>query len=67
MLAVGIRSDILFPPAQQQAIADGLVAAGAPAAYAEIDSPHGHDAFLLDTDQVAAALVPFLETVEKRP
>ncbi|HEX9991285.1 MAG TPA: homoserine O-acetyltransferase [Acidimicrobiales bacterium] len=67
VLAVGIRSDILFPPAQQQAIADGLVAAGAPAAYAEIDSPHGHDAFLLDTDQVAAALVPFLETVEKRP
>lgn len=67
VLAVGIRSDILFPPTQQRALAGALVAAGAPATYAEIDSPHGHDAFLLDLDQVGAALAPFLETVEKQP
>jgi homoserine acetyltransferase len=32
----------------------------------EIDSPHGHDAFLIDVDQVSAALSPFLDDVEKR-
>ena len=28
---------------------------GGEATYAEIDSPHGHDAFLIDIDQVASA------------
>lgn len=64
-LVIGVRSDILFPPAQQRDLRDGFLAAGAPAHYVEIDSPHGHDAFLLDVDQVGAALAPFLESVEK--
>jgi homoserine acetyltransferase len=33
--------------------------------HALIDSADGHDAFLLATDQVADALVPFLDHVEK--
>ena len=33
-----------------------LAAQGAPVEYVVIDSPHGHDAFLLETDQVAHAL-----------
>ena len=40
---------------------DGVVASGGRATYHDIDSPHGQDAFLIDTDEVAAALVPFLE------
>jgi homoserine acetyltransferase len=31
----------------------------------EIDSPHGHDSFLLDIDQVGAATQQFLDRVEK--
>jgi homoserine O-acetyltransferase/O-succinyltransferase len=64
-LTVGIWSDILYPSYQQREIRDRLVAAGTPAEYAEIDSPHGHDAFLLETGQIADALEPFLERVAK--
>ena len=35
------------------------------AEYVEIDSPHGHDAFLLEFDQVGDAVAEFLTTVEK--
>jgi homoserine acetyltransferase len=39
---------------------------GTPAQYHEIDSPHGHDSFLIDLDQVGAAVSAFLDDVEKR-
>jgi homoserine O-acetyltransferase len=61
LLAMGVTSDILYPEYQQRELVDGVQASGGRATYHEIDSPHGHDAFLIDTDQVAAALVPFLE------
>ncbi|MGI8709383.1 MAG: homoserine O-acetyltransferase MetX [Acidimicrobiales bacterium] len=61
VLAMGITSDILYPRYQQQALVEGIEAAGGHACYHEIDSTHGHDAFLIDHDQVADALVPFLE------
>jgi homoserine acetyltransferase len=32
----------------------------------EIDSAQGHDAFLIDTDQVNAAIGPFLDQVAKQ-
>ena len=35
-----------------------------PAEYVEIDSPHGHDAFLIDLDQVGDAVAAFLDEVE---
>jgi homoserine O-acetyltransferase len=60
-LAMGVTSDILYPSYQQRDLVDGINRVGGSATYSEIDSPHGHDAFLIDTDQVAAALVPFLE------
>ncbi|MEZ5139996.1 MAG: hypothetical protein R2711_14870 [Acidimicrobiales bacterium] len=62
VLSMGITSDILYPSYQSRELVDGVRAAGGTATYAEIDSPHGHDAFLIDIDQVADALVPFLET-----
>jgi len=61
-LAIGISSDILYPAYQQRALVAAVDGVGGKATYAEIDSPHGHDAFLIDIDQVGAALVPFLET-----
>lgn len=67
LLAVGISSDWLFPPAQVRAVADGIRAAGGQARYAEMDSPLGHDAFLKDWTQLEAILRTFLhEETEQR-
>ncbi len=62
-LAIGINSDILFPPQLQQGIVHALHAAGRWATYAEIDSPWGHDAFLLEYDQLTPLLRRFLAIV----
>ena len=64
VLSIGVWSDILFPSYQQRRMAELINAAGAPATYAEIDSPHGHDAFLIDVDQVGDAIAKFLAVVE---
>jgi homoserine O-acetyltransferase len=57
---VGIRSDWLFPPAAITALGTRLTALGKEVEYHELDSPHGHDAFLKEWDQMTAALGPFL-------
>ena len=64
-LIVSIDSDTLYAPYQQEAIRDALAAQGTPVEYSVIRSPHGHDAFLLEIDQVSEALVGFLAEVEK--
>lgn len=55
-LAVGISSDHLYPPAEVHLGADILQHLGKPVEYDEIRSPHGHDAFLLETGQIGAIL-----------
>ena len=64
-LSMGIWSDILYPSYQQKEIREVLVSQGTPCEYVEIDSPHGHDAFLLSKDQVSDAIGPFLDDVTK--
>ena len=64
-LNVGIWSDILYPSYQQQQIHEMLSANGVPSEYFEIDSPHGHDAFLMDGDQLAEPLEAFLAKASK--
>jgi homoserine O-acetyltransferase len=58
LLLVGIRSDWLFPPAEIRDLATRISAGGKEVTYAEIDSPHGHDAFLKEWDQLASLLTP---------
>jgi homoserine O-acetyltransferase len=60
-MSIGIHSDVLYPSYQQRQIVQLLRDAGTPAEYVEIDSPHGHDSFLIDLDQVGAAITRFLE------
>jgi len=55
-LFVGIRSDFLFPAAHVRWLADKVRIVGGDATYVELDSPHGHDAFLKEWDQMNAAL-----------
>jgi homoserine O-acetyltransferase/O-succinyltransferase len=60
-LGIGISSDILFPPAKTREIVDDLKALGRNATYREMQSPHGHDAFLKDFEQLASIVADFLE------
>jgi len=55
-LFVGIRSDFLFPAAQARWLAEQLQVLGGDSTYVELDSPHGHDAFLKEWGQMADAL-----------
>ncbi len=55
-LFIGIRSDILFPAVHIRTLADKVRAVGGEATYVELDSPHGHDAFLKEWHQMAEAL-----------
>lgn len=56
LLAVGLSSDVLYPPAEVRALAT-LARHGA---YAELETPFGHDAFLVDFEALACAMAPFL-------
>ena len=59
-LAIGATTDILFPLQQQQQVADGLRAGGADAEFQAMDSPQGHDAFLVDMERFGPAVANFL-------
>ncbi|AOU98725.1 homoserine O-acetyltransferase [Acidihalobacter yilgarnensis] len=58
-LVIGVRTDTLFPESQQRALADGLRRAGARVRYAGLDSPQGHDAFLIDEPRFAPVMRDF--------
>jgi homoserine O-acetyltransferase/O-succinyltransferase len=62
-LAIGVRTDILFPLQQQQQIADGLRAGGAGATFLPLESPQGHDAFLVDIARFGPAVDGFLASL----
>jgi len=65
VLTVSIDSDTLYPPYQQELIHQTLSSLGGNATHVQISSPDGHDAFLLETDAVGDALLPFLSQIEK--
>jgi len=63
VLVVGIRSDVLYPPNEVEELADGIP-------HAEltwIESPHGHDAFLMEQDQLSRAIRSFRKRVSGEP
>jgi len=62
-LVMGISSDILYPTYQQRQIHQLL--GHASSGYLEVDSPHGHDAFLISLDQVGPPVQRFLDRVAK--
>ncbi|HMM68053.1 MAG TPA: homoserine O-acetyltransferase [Dokdonella sp.] len=59
-LVIGVSTDILFPLSQQEEIAEGLRKGGAEVEFVALDSPQGHDAFLVDIDGFGGAIAPFL-------
>jgi homoserine O-acetyltransferase len=58
-LCIGIDSDLLYPAREQEDIA----AAIPNAIYKEIFSSDGHDAFLIEYDQMSDIIKPFLESI----
>lgn len=58
-LVMGISSDVLYPETEQKELMEHL----SNASYARINSPHGHDAFLIEFPQIAVRLRRFLSDI----
>ena len=57
-LTIGINSDVLFPPEEQQFIAKYIPGAQ----YKEVISIYGHDGFLIETDAIQAIIQDWFKT-----
>jgi len=57
-LAVGVSTDVRYHPHLQRRIAAGIPGAR----YAQIESIHGHDAFLIEYEQLNSIIGAFLES-----
>jgi homoserine O-acetyltransferase len=51
-IVIGVDSDLLFPPHEQQLIADNIDLAS----FHIVSSQYGHDGFLIETDQISNIL-----------
>jgi homoserine O-acetyltransferase len=60
VLLVGISSDWLFPPQDVRGLAERMRGVGVRARYVELESSHGHDAFLADADRLVPLVAPAL-------
>ncbi len=64
-LIISFTSDWLFTPAQSKAIVDALVANRKDVSYCNINSPYGHDSFLLEPETLSAFISGFLDATDK--
>ncbi|GAB4204721.1 MAG: homoserine O-acetyltransferase [Tibeticola sp.] len=62
-LLVSFTTDWRFSPARSREIVRALVAQRRDVSYAEIDAPHGHDAFLLDDPRYHAVVRAWFERI----
>jgi len=63
MLVVSFTTDWRFSPARSREIVHALIKNRAPVTYAEIDAPHGHDAFLLDDARYHRLVAAYFDRV----
>jgi homoserine O-acetyltransferase/O-succinyltransferase len=59
-LIVSISSDWLYPPKQSKDLVKALMKLNKPVSYCDIQSPYGHDAFLLKSPELEQLLSHFL-------
>ncbi|KHJ50393.1 homoserine O-acetyltransferase [Halomonas sp. 141] len=64
-LIVSFTTDWRFPPSRSRELVDALTQAGKSVSYANIDSPHGHDAFLLPEPRYHALFSAFMGRVAR--
>ena len=65
VLTTSVVSDILYPPYQQERIHDAITAGGGDCEYHTVDSPQGHDGFLLESAFLGPLLADLLIRAEK--
>ena len=62
-LLVSFTTDWRFAPARSREMVQALVANRRDVSYAEIDAPHGHDAFLLDDPRYLSLVRAYFERI----
>ena len=65
-LIASFTTDWRFSPARSREIVQALLENGRAVTYAEIDAPHGHDAFLLDDPRYHAVVRAYFDRIETR-
>jgi homoserine O-acetyltransferase len=65
-LVISFSSDWLFPSYQSKEIVSALRHVGAEAIYTEIQTDYGHDAFLLESEQLTSLITNFLSHGRRR-
>lgn len=66
-LVLSFSSDWLFTPRQSQEMVRALLTAGKEVSYCNIQSPYGHDAFLLEPETLGKLIAGFLNTTYNPP
>lgn len=61
-LVMSFTSDWLFTPEQSMDIVNALIAAGKDVSYCNVESPYGHDAFLLEPETLGSFISGFLDS-----
>ena len=64
-LVISFSSDWLFTPEQARTIVNALVANGKDVSFCDINSPYGHDSFLLEAQTLGDFISGFLSSVYK--
>ena len=65
-LVVSFSSDWLFTPAQSEEIVNALAVNDKDVSYCNIQSPYGHDAFLLEPETLGALISSFLDATHRK-
>ncbi|WP_110601315.1 homoserine O-succinyltransferase MetX [Salinicola lusitanus] len=63
-LVISFTTDWRFAPARSQELVNALLRAGKAVSYVNVDSPHGHDAFLLPNDQYESVFGSFMRRID---
>jgi homoserine O-acetyltransferase len=63
VLVVSFKTDWRFSPARAREIVKALVDTRHDVSYAEVDAPHGHDAFLLDNPQYHSVVRAYFDHI----
>ena len=64
-LLAAFTTDWRFPPERSREIVEALIENGRDVSYAEIDAPHGHDAFLLDDSRYHRVVRAYFDSIAR--
>ncbi|HWP92940.1 MAG TPA: homoserine O-acetyltransferase [Thermodesulfobacteriota bacterium] len=64
VFVASFSSDWLYPSYQSREIVEALKTNGIGVSYHEINSPYGHDSFLLEYEKLTSLIIDFLDSLE---